>query len=147
MIKKITKVSIIELDELMTIWFEVNSETHKFINKNYWLEQFDFVKQAIQKATIIVYYKQTKIIGFIGLIDDYIAGIFVQNCYQNQGIGGQLLSFAKTENDNLSLSVYSKNQRALTFYLKQGFKICKKQLDESTHEEECLMVWNKELLE
>lgn len=143
MIRIITDISMSELEDIMTIWLEVNTEAHEFIDKNYWIEQFDFVKQAIQTATLFAYYNQTKIVGFIGLVDDYIAGIFVQKAYQNKGIGSKLLSFAKAENDTLSLSVYRKNQPALTFYLKQGFEISTKQLDERTQEEEYVMVWDR----
>lgn len=146
MIRKIKDVSITDIDAIMTIWLNVNIETHEFIDKSYWIKQYASVEQAIQKATLIAYYEETKIVGFIGLVDNYIAGLFVGKKHQNQGIGSKLLSFVKAENDFLSLTVYCKNQQAIRFYLKQGFKISTIQLDELTQEQEYVIAWNKALI-
>ena len=44
-------------------------------------------------------------------------------------------------NSKLLLSVYQKNERAVQFYLKQGFTILKETTDYETTEEEFLMEW------
>ena len=45
-----------------------------------------------------------------------------------------MIEWAKTRNEVLTLNVYQKNQRALRFYLKEGFVIHKQLIDEETGE-------------
>ncbi|WP_434305351.1 GNAT family N-acetyltransferase [Clostridium botulinum] len=64
--------------------------------------------------------------AFIGLIGNYIEGIFVSNEFQSKGIEKELLDYEKAKNNELSLSVYNlsvykKNNRAVRFYLREGF--------------------------
>ena len=81
--------------------------------------------------------------GFIGITDGYIAGIFVDRPFRSHGIGKQLLDFTKQLHPSLSLSVYQKNQKAVSFYLREGFSVFSQSLDEDTNEREYTMIWNK----
>ena len=63
--------------------------------------------------------------------------------FQSIGIGHSLIEWAKTRNEVLTLYVYQKNQRALKFYLKEGFVIHKQLIDEETGEIEFLMQWKR----
>ena len=47
--------------------------------------------------------------------DNYIAGIFVKEAAQSKGIGKQLLNYVKELKSVLSLNVYQKNIRAISF--------------------------------
>ena len=102
---------------------------------------YQTVKASLTTADLYAYYHNEKIIGFLGLIDEYIAGIFVLQEYRSLGIGGQLLARIKEKHSKLLLSVYQKNERAVQFYLKQGFTILKETTDYETTEEEFLMEW------
>lgn len=99
------------------------------------------------KADIFVYDLNGEIKGFIGLMDEYIAGIFVDKAYRSQGIGRQLLEYVKQLHSTLSLNVYQKNERALRFYRENEFTIVSKQNDEHTGEIEFTMIWNKNKVE
>lgn len=75
---------------------------------------------------------EQKVVGYIGAldtIDDYnIVGIAVDNKYQRQGVGAKLLKeLIRIANDNqiqtLSLEVDEKNEKAIDFYKKNGFKV------------------------
>lgn len=66
-------------------------------------------------AEIYVYETEDEILGFIGLIDNYIAGLFVDKAYRGLGIGRQLLAEAKKEKDDLQLQVFVKILRQLRF--------------------------------
>ena len=52
-----------------------------------------------------------------------------------------MVDHAKRLYSELSLKVFIKNDRALKFYQKHGFKIISEQQDESTKEQELLMSW------
>ncbi|WP_207696282.1 hypothetical protein DOK67_0003003 [Enterococcus sp. DIV0212c] len=142
MIKKITHLTTRELEEILNIWLTSNIEAHPFIPENYWQENLNSVREQLPQAEIYVYVKNDKIIAFLGMVETYIAGIFVSTPYRSQGIGQQLLQEAKSHYNTLTLSVYAKNQNALHFYQKQGFQLVNKQID-ATNELEYELIWNK----
>ncbi|GHY46459.1 acetyltransferase [Vibrio cholerae] len=63
--------------------------------------------------------------GFISIWepDNFIHHLYVATEYQGQGVGSMLLNGAKMKYDNLSLKCMVQNQKALNFYLSQGFEI------------------------
>lgn len=132
-----------DLNDVMQIWLGANLQAHSFISKEYWLEQFDSVREMISQAEVYVYENVCThtIEGFIGLIDNDIAGIFVQKNARSTGIGKQLLDYLKSIKQSLSLRVYQKNERAVAFYRREGFVIQAGSWDEDTKEEEFFMVW------
>jgi len=139
-IKKTTQLTEKELETIMAIWLQTNLEAHPFVAPTYWQENKAFVRAALPKATLILAEEEDQIIGFLGLMDNYIAGIFIKKAFQGKGIGQKLLQVAKEEQDVLSLAVYRENQAAYAFYQKQGFVQQKRTIDE-TGNEECHLVW------
>lgn len=130
-----------DLDRLMAIWLTANLEAHSFIAADYWQDNLAAVRQMIPQAEVYVYQRHEEILGFIGLADDYIAGIFVDRQARGQGIGKQLLEHVKTSHGRLTLQVYQQNIRAVQFYQRENFQIHAKQLDEHTGVPELEMLW------
>lgn len=52
-----------------------------------------------------------------------------------------MLCKRKEKKENLSLSVYIKNSRAINFYKRENFKVISENLDENTGEKEFYMTW------
>lgn len=140
MIRKLRKT---DLDEVAYIWLNTNKKAHDFIVETYWDEHFEMVKGMFAQAEIYVYEEQGQIKGFVGLDDEYIAGIFVRDKEQSGGIGKQLLDFVKSLKGQLELNVYQKNERAVSFYKREQFEIQCESIDTSTDEKEYLMIWKK----
>ncbi len=138
----IRKLQAADLDTVAALWLETNLTAHPFIPESYWKSHFEGVKAMLPQAEVYVYEQENKILGFIGLNGDYIEGIFVQRAVQSQGIGRQLLDFAKSLKPRLSLSVYQKNFRAVRFYQREGFAIQSEGTDSGTGEKEYLMAWS-----
>ena len=130
-----------DLDQVMSIWLQVNMESHSFIEADYWKNNYEMVREMIPKAEVLVSEENGQIRGFIGLIDTYIAGIFVRAAEQSKGVGTRLLHTVMKSRDNLRLNVYKKNMRAVSFYQHYGFQIKNQEIDESTSEEEYMMEW------
>lgn len=141
MIRKFEKSDI---DVVMQIWKNENIKAHKFIPKKYWEGNYNFVKEALPNAEIYVYIIKEKIVGFVGLDNNYIEGIFVDRNNQYNGIGTSLLNKVKEIKNNLALNVYKKNTNAISFYKKNGFVITSENIDNNTKEIEYTMTWNKE---
>lgn len=127
-------------DAIMEIWLHTNIQAHHFIPSSYWTENFEMVKDMLLQADIYVY-EEEMIKGFIGIMNGYIAGLFVLEAEQSKGIGEQLLNVAQQKYPTLTLNVYEKNTRAIHFYEKHGFQIADQSIDTSTNEREIRMMW------
>lgn len=126
---------------VMQIWLSGNTDAHPFVSKAYWLSNFSAVQEQLLQAEVFVWETDGKIQGFVGIVENYIAGIFVDKNYRSLGIGKQLLEYAKQIHGTLSLSVYQKNERAVAFYLREGFSMQFESVDEDTGETEYTMLW------
>lgn len=128
----------------MKIWLETNINAHGFIPGKYWQDNFALVKEQILCAEILIFQEDGISKGFIGIMDkNYIAGLFVAQEYQNQGIGSVLLKEMQNKYPALTLDVYVKNGKAVDFYEKHHFKILQEKFNEQTKALEYTMVWQR----
>lgn len=139
----IRKLRESDLSAIMKIWLDTNIKSHNFVSKEYWTSNYEMVKEILPKSEIYVYEEEdTNLIdGFIGLLDSYLAGLFVKNTAQSKGIGKQLLDYAKSIKSEMTLSVYQKNIRAVHFYQREQFQIQSENIDDNTNEKEFIMIW------
>lgn len=139
----IRKLRESDLSAVMKIWLDTNIKNHNFVSKEYWTSNYEIVKEIIPKSEIYVYEEDdTNLIdGFIGLLDSYLAGLFVKDTDQSKGIGKQLLDYAKSIKSEMTLSVYQKNIRAVHFYQREQFQIQSENIDDNTNEKEFIMIW------
>ena len=138
MIRKLQKVDI---NRVADIWLKTNLKAHFFIPEQYWISNYEFVKEMLPQAEVYVYEDDKMIQGFIGINDEYIEGIFVSDEMQSRGIGKMLLDYIKDKKDRLQLKVYQKNVRAMSFYQREGFTIQSEEMNEFTREKEYVMNW------
>lgn len=139
----IRKLADKDINEVMNIWLDTNILTHEFIKEDYWRENFEYVENELIKSEVYVYEKNSEIYGFIGIVNGYIAGIFIKKDKQSKGFGKELLDYCKLRYSRLSLKVYEKNSKAIRFYKREGFNIINKTVDDDTQEVEFLMSWTK----
>ena len=132
-----------DLEAVAAIWLDANREAHDFIPASYWLGHFEEVRTALAQAEVWVFEAEAwaEISGFIGLQEDYIAGIFVRREARSGGVGRQLLDHVKAGRRQLRLQVYRKNSRATGFYRREGFRVLEEGVDPETGEAELLMEW------
>ena len=140
MIRKLQKADI---NRAADIWLKTNLKAHFFIPEQYWISNYEFVKEMLPQAEVYVYEDDKMIQGFVGLNDEYIEGIFVSDEMQSCGIGKLLLDYIKDKKVRLQLNVYQKNARAISFYQREGFIIQCEGLDEATGEKEYTMLWKR----
>ena len=140
----IKEFKIENLEEVMEIWLQNNINAHNFIERDYWINNFDLVKKLLPDAKVYIFQEDNIIKGFIGVIEDgYIAGLFVKEKYQREGRGEKLIKYIKPKYNQLKLDVYSKNKNAIKFYLKNNFKIVNEKNNEDTNELEYEMIFSK----
>ncbi|OCF96079.1 GNAT family N-acetyltransferase [Gilliamella sp. wkB308] len=127
-----------DLDKIMQLWLEGNTQTHDFIDPEFFKQNYEFVKMLIPMSTIYVQ-DLNGVKGFIGLTENYISGLFVDKEYHRQGTGKALVNKAKQRYNELLVHVYKQNSTAIDFYLSQNFEIVSESINEETNEPELLM--------
>lgn len=110
--------------KVMTIWTKGNFKAHDFIEKDYWLENFNKVKKEyLQQAETYVYIEKEEIKGFVSILKkECIGALFVRQDSLREGIGRKLINYCKEKYDYLALHVYEKNIKAILFYIAMNFK-------------------------
>lgn len=140
----IKNLSMNKLEEVMRIWLETNIDAHDFIDKKYWIQNYDLVKELLKEADVYIFEENNIIKGFVGIVENnYIGGIFVKKNYQREGIGKNLIDFCKNKYSYLTLHVFKKNHKAINFYNKNDFMILDELINEDTKESEYLMTFRK----
>lgn len=130
-----------KLEQVMNIWLDTNIDAHPFVPKEFWQDNYEGVKAALFDAEILIY-EEEQVKGFIGIMGgSYIAGLFVAQPFQGQGIGRKIIEECKRRYSSLALAVYVKNASAVQFYKNCGFEIEQTKQNEDTGEVEYSMKW------
>ena len=88
-----------------------------------------------------VYDEEGAIKGFVSLVEDTLAAIFVSPDCQGAGIGTRLMAKSKEVREALNLTVYKENRKSIEFYKKCGFRVEREQIDEHTGHPELSMIF------
>lgn len=102
------------------IWFEDNLEAHKFIDSEYWRSNLQEVKEQINKSDIYICVWSGKIESFIGLVGEYVLGLFFANNFQGKGVGTALLRYVKEKKYILK---YTQRTKERVAFISQGFVV------------------------
>jgi len=81
-----------DIDAVAKIWLDTNLEAHFFVPAEYWEGNLALVKEMFLQAEMYVYEENGEILGFIGLDQSYIAGIFVRKGRSPGGLGRRFLT-------------------------------------------------------
>ena len=139
----IRKYIAADLNTLMDIWYKGNLEAHDFVDQSYWDKNRSFVRNAIQQTDVYVYENDGKVVGFVAMDGDYLAGLFVHRDYRTFGFGTRLIEKIKEEYDYFTLHVFKENYGAYIFYKNRGLAIKQVEINEDLGEEEYLMYYRK----
>lgn len=130
-----------DLDRIMEIWLEGNLQAHDFVDPAYWTGCFQEVREAIAQADVWVWDENGRVEAFAGVVEHYLAGLFVSGAQRGKGIGGLLLEYIKKQRFPLTLHVYSRNAGAVQFYERHGFGTVSEYIDPETGQSEREMIF------
>lgn len=139
----IRKFYDMDLKPVMKIWYDGNLEAHDFIDVSYWDRNFGYVSRLIPRSEVYVYEINGEVVGFIGVDEGYINGLFVKQEYRNQGIGTKLIAYLLEDYDFLELDVFENNQGAVRYYENRNFKKLREEVNEDLGEVEYRMYFKK----
>ena len=110
-----------EINKSVNIWYEGSLRAHDFIDKEYWKsQQTDMEDKYIPMSETYVVSHENDVVGFVSMVDNYLAALFIDVKHQGEGYGRNLLDFVKEKKGTIQLKVYKKNNKAVDFYLKNG---------------------------
>ncbi len=129
-----------DLDQVIDIWLNASLSAHDFIDSGFWKSHVAAMRDTyIPSSETYIYEDNNTIKGFVSLLNDTVAALFVTPSEQGTGIGTQLVEKSKEVRKQLTLNVYKENVKSVEFYGKCGFKKVKEQLDEHTGHPELVM--------
>ena len=138
-----------ETEQLMRIWRQSDRGAQSFLPESYFNQKAQSVLDTLKEGDVYVVDGEAggedSVLGFIGLREDRIAGFFVDQRLQSQGLGKRLLDFVKARNDTLRLQVFQKNRGAVRFYTREGFTVVSESTDPATGEVKLEMQWTRPL--
>ena len=132
----IRKYKATDLTNVIDIWYKSSTIAHSFLENDF-VEKVkkDMQEIYIPKAETWVYEENGTIIGFISMLGNEVAGLFVDTNKQTKGIGTQLVDFVIKLHNELEVEVFEKNKIGRSFYDKYGFKFIKKYFDKASNQE------------
>ncbi|WP_420155722.1 N-acetyltransferase [Siphonobacter sp.] len=138
----IRKAESPDFSVLADLWLTTSLIAHPFIPEAYWREnKAAMLQEYLPASEVYVIDCGGKLRGFIALVDDHVAALFISPSEQGKGYGTQLLNYAKTIRSELTLNVYQKNQQSVQYYQKNGFEVVSETIDSANAEKEYLMRW------
>ena len=121
-----------DLEQILDIWNQASAIAHPFLNDAF-VEKVaeDMRNMYIPNSETWVFQEGNIIVGFVSMLENEIAGLFVLPNNQSKGIGTQLVNFVSKKHSSLEVEVFEKNSIGRAFYHKCGFK----QLKQYAHKE------------
>ena len=122
-----------DIDELLDAWYSGSLVAHPFLSEDFFVrERKKIPEEYIPNVETWVYEKDSKVVGFITLINELIYAFFVDTDFQRIGIGRELMEHAKSLRPFLELYVFKENKIGRNFYDKCGFIKVSEHLHEET---------------
>ncbi len=133
-----------EIETCADIWLQASLAAHDFVAPDFWREHYDAMKEQYLPGSDVYLAKEDgTVLGFAAVSQEALAALFVLPACWGKGVGSGLLRHVRGMHEELTLAVYSKNSRAVSFYLHHGFTVSKEQTCPHTGEPELLMLWKK----
>ncbi len=133
-----------DFEKLVDIWFEASIRAHHFIPESYWEEnKAEMQNNYLPRSEVYLAEDEQQIYGFIALVENEIAAIFVAPDQQGKGIGKLLISHAKNLRPQLVLNVYQDNKNSIAFYKSEGFEVAQESFETETQSKVFVMSWIK----
>ena len=129
----IRKYKAEDTEEILDIWHEASKTAHPFLNSEFIKHEKENIREIyLPKAETWVYEENKSMLGFISMLGNEVAGIFVKPEKHRKGIGRKLLNYVSKFKKELEVEVFKANKMAILFYENYGFKVTKELVHQET---------------
>ncbi|SNY90611.1 putative acetyltransferase [Cohaesibacter sp. ES.047] len=119
MIRKFTSE---DKDAAIALWRSASDLAHSFLPADFMEEAERLTRDTyLDLAETWVYEIDGKVVGFIGLLDNLVGGLFVDPLHHGKGIGRALVDKGVEEKGALVVEVFVDNSIGRGFYAAYGF--------------------------
>lgn len=111
---------------LIEIWESAVLNTHDFLKE----EDFLYYKKQLpvyfQYVTLLGFEQEGVLVGFMGIAEQSLEILFIDNDYRGTGIGKKLIAYATANLHVTKVDVNEQNTQAVGFYKYMGFNIVRR---------------------
>ncbi|TDO08711.1 MULTISPECIES: GNAT family N-acetyltransferase [Halomonas] len=134
-----------EIPQLVDIWLRASMRAHDFIADAYWESRVEaMTREHLPRAQELeVLEVEGRVIGFTALNGDHLQALFIDPQVQSYGYGSRLMAHAMAGHERLTLHVFTRNVRAVSFYRRLGFHLVDECQDPETGERQSCMAWSR----
>ncbi|WP_104202059.1 GNAT family N-acetyltransferase [Billgrantia saliphila] len=134
-----------DIPQLVDIWLRASMLAHDFIAADFWQARAaDMAQRYLPNAETHVLEVAGRVIGFASLNGDHLEALFIDPEVQSFGHGTHLMAHAMGVRKRITLCVYSRNVRAVSFYRRLGFQVVEERREPLSGESETLMAWSRQ---
>ena len=113
-----------DMEEIVEIWLLASLQAHDFVDAScWWQAQEELRTRYLDHARIWVFEERGELLGFMALVDDYLAALFVRPDRQGRGVGHALLQEAKQQGGALHTRVFAGNGPGVRIYRRHGIGV------------------------
>ncbi len=130
---EITDRTTVLINQLLEVWENSVKATHKFLSYEEIENIKKYVPQGLKEIShlIIVENDNNVPIAFMGIENQKLEMLFIQDNERGKGLGKELLNYGIKNYNVNELAVNEQNPKAKGFYEHMGFKVYKRsELDE-----------------
>ncbi|MEM7166786.1 MAG: GNAT family N-acetyltransferase [Planctomycetota bacterium] len=134
-----------QLDELIVMWRRSFETALDIVDPHPIADQKEYFEERLLGAyDVRVALSGEQVVGFIAASAAAVAQLYIHVDYQGQGIGSQLLDWAKARSDgSLWLYTFERNRRAQRFYEQRGFRVTARGFEEDWQLEDIRYEWSR----
>jgi|GEM_PF-608676 len=136
-----------EMDGVVDLWLRASLDTHTFIPAEHWKARAADMREIwLPLSDVLLGYfddETGKLAGFMAMVGDVLAALFVDSPWRGHGVGSRLFSLAARMQPALSLTVYAANGNAVAFYERRGLVRVAERIEKTTGQLEWVMTLGK----
>ena len=115
------------IEQLVTVWYSAVKATHLFLSDQEIEKIKKYVPQALENVEHLIIAEDNDIpVAFIGINNQLIEMLFVEDNKRGKGIGKMLLNYCIEKYNANEVTVNEQNPSARDFYQHLGFKVYKR---------------------
>jgi len=124
-----------DADTVVSIWRAATALAHPFLDKDFVEREAEALRNVyLSFAETSVCEVNGEVVGFVALVENEVAGLFLRPSFHAQGLGRAMVDLAFQRKGPLRVEVFEKNTIGRRFYQAYGFRGSEKYLHEASGE-------------